>query len=389
MGYFLKIAAAGGSKTISDPISLSVSCDINDFDVCEFVIPATVTGLRQFQRVEALRAQDGADEVIFSGTIYSVEASIETLTVTCRSDKAILQKKLVLADTTISAQPANTAVGGLLLAWNSAYGESWTVDSAVTTAVTKEFKQGDRLFDAIEEIAGAAGCVWRAEGTVIKMAHLLGTDRTVPGTDYAIVQFDKADPWGSNCGDVKVETYETLSNVLVSSDGTSKRTDSDAGSVAANGPLGEYKEFREGGLAAAAAEYLASKKVEQKVVTVTVEFAGEPSQPPVPADRYLAKEDGGAILKEDGGLILVTKAAPSAVVDPLSAVKCGDKIALRVANCGEYLDIDASVIVNRLNLRVENGSELVTLGLSETYAYIRDLSKKLAQIENQAYLNSL
>jgi hypothetical protein len=175
---------------------------------------------------------------------------------------------------------------------------------------------------------------------------------------------------------------------LISSDGTTKRTDTDAGSITANGPLGEYKEFREGGLAAAAAEYLASKKVEQKVVTVTVEFAGEPSQAPI-QNRYLAKEDGEAILKEDGGLILVSKAPPLVSADPLASVKCGDKIALRIANCGEYLDIDASVIVNKLDLRVENGSERVTLGLSETYAYVRDLSKKLAQIENQAYLNSL
>jgi hypothetical protein len=389
MAYFVKIWTGATPITLSDPYTLALDQDVNDFDTCEFSLPTTVAGIRQFQRVEVVRVDDNVDILIFSGTVFSVKAGIEALSVTCRSDKAILQKKLVLADTSIVAQPANLAIGGLLLAWNSAYGESWTVDTAVTTAVTKDFSQGDTLFDAFDEIAGLCGCVWRAEGTVIKMAALLGTDRTVAGEDYAIVRFDKSDPEGSNCGDVKVETYGTLSNVVVASDGASKTVASDAGSVTANGPLAEYVRFREGSLTDQADEYLASKKGEQKVITVTVEFLGSINALPTATDRYLAKEDGEAILNEDGGQILVDQALRIPEEDPLEYVRCGDKVDLLIANCGEYLDFDGSAIVNRLTLRVENGSESVTLGLSDSYAYVNSLEKTLTQIRSQTALNSL
>jgi hypothetical protein len=345
MAYFLKFSDASGAFTTPDLVGFTLDQDVNGYDTLTVTLPPEITGIRQFQRVECFRADVGADFRIFSGYVFKVTAQLGQISVACNSEKWLLQKKLVLSDTAFSNTAANSAITSLVSAWNSAHGESWTVSCAVTDPITKTLKQGDDLFGVVEEIAGLVGCVFDAQDGVITVAPLLGRDLSAPGDGYAEAVYDELDPAGTNVSDLSVETYSTVTNVLISSDGTIKRTDVDAASKAQFGALGEYKEFRQGDLANQAGEYLASKKTEQKVITCQV--------------------------------------------SGLESVYKGDKIRLSIRNAGEYMDYEGTAIVNRKTLAIENGSERVTLGLADGYAYVDSLSKTLKQIQNSAFLNTL
>lgn len=350
MQHFLRISAnlsaASAESTTPDILAARVEYDVNAYDVATFTIPASVQGVTQFKKVELIRAENGSEETVFSGFVYSCTYSKDTIEVTCRGEKALLEKKLVLNDLTYTAQPASDVLAGLLAQWNSAYGDVFTADSSISTPVTKEFKRGDSLYGAIEELAGLVGAVWDCRNGSVRMATSLGTDRTVPGEGYAEVSFDGLDPYACTAQEVTAETYDTATNVLIATDGNTKSTLTDANSRAAFGPLGEYKQFRAGSLTTQAQQYLDSKKTEQRIVRAKVANA-------------------------------------------LGYVDAGDTVRLSIRNVNAYMDIEAAVIVNQKTLSIENGTEVVTLGLSETYAYVDALSKKLNQQSDQLLLKSL
>lgn len=389
MQYFVQLNTGTGTVTLADPLSLSIEYDVTAFDIARFSFPSDTLGFGQFRTMKVIRCDGETDTVLFDGFVYSITAGIETLEIECRSKKALFYKKLVLSDLNIAGSSLATAGQSILDQWNTAYSDAYTFSTDAVATVTKTFSKGDTLFDALDELAGLSGCVWDVQGTTVRMSEMLGTDRSVAGSGYVLLAYDKQDPFGSNARDVSVKTYSTISNVIIASDGTSKSTASDATSRAQFGPLGEYKTFRKGSLTAQLDEYLALKKTEQKVISVGVEYSGPRASGTVRVDRNLAQENGGLVLQENGGALILDKPEETLAIDPLSKVRKGDKVKLEIRNCGEYVDFEGSVIVNSLTLSVENLTERITLGLSDTYAKVDSLSKTLSQISAQTFLNSL
>lgn len=332
-------------KSISAISECTVTDNVSEISTAKIEFPYDVTGLEALQWVEVVATEAGVDTTIFRGFIDRVTASLQSVTIDAKSEKAVMKRKLATTDRTLSAVTASAAITTLLTDWNSAYGELFTCFSTIATTITKTVEKGDNLYDIIEEIAGMVGAVWDVADGVIRIEALLGTDYTDP-SNFKEITYDAQDPFRSNLLEVSAETYGTLANVIIASDSASKTTVSDATSISNVGPYGEYKTFRAGDLAVTANGYLASKKDAQFAFSV------------VP--------DGVTFIAE-----------------------AGDQVQLTIENVSDYLNFSGSVIVNTKTTKLTNGTLIASYSVSDAYAYRDGLLERLVQLRKDLDLARL
>jgi hypothetical protein len=63
-----------------------------------------------------------------------------------RDESDLMNKKLVLSDTTFSAHTPSAILSSIISAWNTETGEDWQVSSDVSLMTTMTVKRGDTIF---------------------------------------------------------------------------------------------------------------------------------------------------------------------------------------------------------------------------------------------------
>jgi hypothetical protein len=64
-----------------------------------------------------------------------------------------MNKKLVLSDKSYTNETLTTIMEDILSDWNSAYSENWIFSTNDTTLISKELKNGDNIYDILEELS--------------------------------------------------------------------------------------------------------------------------------------------------------------------------------------------------------------------------------------------
>jgi len=335
------ISSTASDILLYDILSLEISNDINNIDTATMTIPV-VPWLYQYRKVEIINEENN-DALIFRWYIDNIVPSIDHIDLKLKSEKAILNKKLVLANASFTGQTVSAILTSLFWSWNSAYSETWTVSCPIATTVTKSFSYWDNFFSICEELSWLIGAVWTVSWNQVIIDTLLWDDRTNPtSANFYELVYNTTDPLESNIRSVTVESYGTISNVIIWDDWSSKTTKSDPTSIATFWALWETKNFRTGDLSNQTQKYLDSKKSEQKVF----------------------------------------KIVPDIDVD----LNCWDKVNLRIETDNPYLAFSWSVIVNTKNTKFVNWTPETQYGLSESYAYFDTFINKMNNITDTVNL---
>lgn len=182
MQYVLKIYTKQTDSTpiaqISDIVDISISEDINALSTCAITLASDTPNISQYRKVEVYEVENNVDTRVFLGYIDNFTPSIDKIVLNCKSEKGLLARKLVTVDRVYTTQTITTILTQLFVDWNTAYSEDWSVSTSIATTTSKTVKQGDNLYDIIEELAGSIGAVWNCTDRVIKIETLLGTDYT-------------------------------------------------------------------------------------------------------------------------------------------------------------------------------------------------------------------
>lgn len=333
------------TRTVQEVSALEIVKDLTSVSTAKFSVSPTVLGISTYQTVEIWEVGN-PETLLFRGFVSKVRPSLQSVEVELKSEKGLLARKIATTDRSFSGSTVSAVLTQLFADWNSAYSEPFTVSSALATSVTKDVKQGDSLYDLIDELATLAGAVWTCENGVVTVAEVLGTDYTNPSGDFKELTFDATDPKRSNVADFSLETYSSVANVVLGTDGTTKSLQTDAGSRASFGALAEVKDFRSGDLAAQTAAYLARQKDEQSVFKAVPE-----------PGRFTAE--------------------------------VGDKVVLTIENTNAYLDFSGSVFVTRKKLSLKNASIIAEYEVSERYVAKSGFFERFYEIEKDVDLSKI
>ena len=316
---------------------LNIEEDVNNFDIANIQLPLYISGLSQFQKVEVYDVWSGSDNILFNGFIYALRVNTKSITITCRGTKAILYKKLVLSDKSYTGQTINTIINDLLSDWNTAYSETWTCTDDPAWTIDKDLKEGDNLYDVIEELTWQLWLVFDIVWSDIRVRETLWEDKST-GSSFTEAVYNQNNPRENTIDNVELETFDSISNVIIGkAENWTRSVQTDATSITNFWALWEFVAFRDWGLAAQTSEYLASKKLEQKLYKVNIE------------------------------------------PNSLSANK-GDIIYLRIENVNDYINFEGSAIVNTKNIEFINGVQRVTLWLSNIYVFRDTFTNKLNKV---------
>ncbi|MDD3302286.1 MAG: hypothetical protein PHN31_01925 [Candidatus Gracilibacteria bacterium] len=344
MELVLKVYNAGVISTQIQNISeATINYDINNFASCSLKIPV-IDGLTKYSKIEVCEVTT-IDTIIFTGYIYDLIVSIDSIEILGRGIKELMNKKLILSDKSYTNQLMTTIINDILNDWNTAYSETWTFLTNDTTLITKDYKLGDNIFDILEELSGLVGMVWDVIDEEIIVANLLGEDKTT-GLNYLALIYNGMDPYESNITKPVSKSYSTISNVIIGMDSTGKTTLSDPTSITSFSALGESKSFREGDRSTQTQQYLDSKKYEQRMFEFDVEESG-------------------------------------------LGINAGDKLKLIIENANSYLDFEGEVFVNTKQILFKNRTKIESVGVGDIYVYVDNILNKIRQIDKNIKLLNL
>lgn len=352
MEYVLKIYSNQNStlpfNTIENLNNIDINWDLNDFSLMKLDLPINILWLSQFNKVELCTTDNGVDTVEFWGYIHSIKPSLWKISLECRDYKALLLKKLVLADKHFAGDTPATAINAILQDWLSATNEGRNFSTTYTWTFNKDISEWDNWFDVLDEIWDLCWCVWNVSWNTIYFEQIIGIDRSLPASPlFFELVYNGNDLTENSIDTVTTETYWTLANFVIWKSGAWKVQVQDNPSIIALWVFAEYKNFRDWDLTAQTNQYLTLKKNEQKIFKINW--------------RKGIWND----------------------------VNIWDKIHLRIENLNPYMDIITDVFVLQKSVSIENGTKIVMLTLAEIYATIDTLQKKLNNITKQLNLLSL
>lgn len=333
---------------ISEILDVKISYDVNSFDSATLKLAYNVPNIAQYRKVEIYSVEPNSswasyDRLLFSGFIESFKPTARDITIQAKSEKALLYRKFVVNDAVYTTQTISQIMTAILTDWNTAYSETWSFSSSIATTITKTVKQWDNIYDILNELCVQTASVSNSIGWVITASVLLGTDYTSP-SNYKELTYDGNDLKFSNMWAPDFESYWTISNIIIWSDGTTKSVLSDAPSRATYGALGELKSFRAGNLSTTTQNYLDRKKGGQFVYSVKPDWT-----------------------KFDANV--------------------GDKVQMRVENVSSYFNYTWAVIINTKTVSIVNGTLVSEYTVSDKYVYLDTFTRRFLDLESDLDLN--
>ena len=325
---------------VDQVIEIEINEDVNSISNMSLKLLNDFTGLKRMQKIEAYEVENNIDTLVFQWFIDSITPGIDNLNLVCKNEKAVFMEQLVLSDKNYVWQTIDFIINDLLSDWNTAFSESWTYSNTLTGTHDKDFKEWDKLFDAIEEIVWLAGWVWIILNEKVITTDLIWTDNSI-WTWFTEIVLNKSEPAENNILDFNRKNFSTKKNIIIWSDWTIKVTLSNI--WVWEKPLAEYKQFREWDLTAQTQAYLDSKSVDQFIYDLEIEpFTINPN--------------------------------------------IWDKLYLRIENVSDYLNYNWPVIVNTLKITYANWTRIINIGVSSWYVYIDNFSNKINSLNDKINL---
>lgn len=116
--------------------------EINTFFTAEIRLPLDFANIDQYQVAEICEVVGTEDVTLFRGFVSSIFINTKEVVVQMKDEKALLQRKIMLADTTYTTQTITSMVNSVLTQWNTPYSETWSANiTASSTTYTQIFKQ--------------------------------------------------------------------------------------------------------------------------------------------------------------------------------------------------------------------------------------------------------
>ncbi len=333
---------------VSEILDVKIGYDVNSFDTATVVLAYNVPNIAQYRKIEVYSVELNSswasyDRLLFSGFIDSFKPTSKDITIQAKSEKALLYRKTVVNDAVYTGQTISQIMTAILTDWNTAYSETWSFSSSIATTISKTVKSWDNIYDVLAELCVQTASVSKSVWGVITASTLLGTDYTSP-SNYKELTYDGNDLKFSNMWAPDFESYGTISNIIIGSDGTSKSTLSDPTSIATYGALAELKSFRAWNLSTTTQNYLDRKKGGQFVYNV------KPDWTKFDADAW-------------------------------------DKVQMRVENVSPYFNYTWSVIINTKSVSVVNGTLISEYTVSDKYVYLDTFTRRFLDLESDLDLN--
>lgn len=353
MDYFLKIYWNQNStqpfNVVENLDNIKIEQDLKNFSTMTLTIPIIVSWLMQFERVELCTSNWTTDKIEFLWYIYEISPDIGKIKLTCKDYKAILSKKIILSTKIYSWQTVSAIMADILGDWQTETGEVRTFSTNYTWVVTKDFSEGDNIYDILDEIADLTNCVWNCDGKTIIFNQIVWTDRSNPASsDFFELIYNGYDFSENNIDTISVKSFGTLSNFIIWTGTTWTRyTAKDTTSINTIWCFAEFKKFREWDLTNQTQKYLDLKKWEQKIFEI------------------------------------------SPVKNLWIELNLWDKLHLRIESLNEYMNIETDVFVIKKEISVENGTKIMTLSVSQIYAEMDSFTKRLNDIWKELNLLSL
>ena len=326
--------------------SVKIKEDLMWFDTMTITIPY-LPNLAQMNKIELYEVTMNEDLLIFQWYIYNLSPWLNEISIIARSEKALMEKKLVLSDKNYSWQTITSIMNDLLNDWNTAYWETRTFESNITTTITKEFKKKDNLFWVLNELWELLDAVWVCKNNKITFNELIWEDKSlIWTTNFTEAIYNWLDPWENNITDVKYSSLWTVSNIIIGSDSGWDTTVNDTISIWTFGALWESKTFRDWDRANQTNKYLTLKKNEQKTLNIDIQ---------------------------------------TLTIEP----NLWDKIKVRIENINEYINMETAMTVIKRDVDYKNWWKVIKIYLAEKYITMATFENTIKKIMTDVQLLKL
>lgn len=201
------------------------------------------SGLKEFQKIKLIKTTN-REEVVFEGFIYNITPDFNSVKITARDFKGLLDAKVLFTAKNYVSQTLNFILNDLLTDLNARSSgditpEAWSFQiDADVTGITKTFDKGISYFNLFQELAVVVNKYWSVKNWVILFKEILGEDKT-SGENFTELIYDKDAPDENNIANIKVERFGTLRNVVL----TSTTNVNNSTSIQDHGRLEEYNDI--------------------------------------------------------------------------------------------------------------------------------------------------
>lgn len=311
---------------------VEIKQELNSFATASFDMP--LIKIEEYNIVEIYEVGN-TDKRVFRGYVYKIEPLRRqrgTIKIECRSEKAIMNDRIVLSDKNYVDTDISTIIGDLLWDWNTDYNENWDFNVWITKQINLELKQWDRYYDIFDELCEQNELFWDIVDKKVIFTKSLGIDRTT-WSEYQEVLYNGLFPNTANIVNIKLNGTATRKNILI-------------------------------GIGAD------NLKIKKQNFTDRVYWAG--------IDNFRDWDLEEKTTKKLEQLDKLQRLYEVEVEQNVLNANIWDKVKLVVENTNSYFDIDSEVLVMEKTIRYDNGSKFEIFSLWE-------FSVELLTIENWLY----
>lgn len=287
---------------------------------CEFTMPI-VEGVEEDVVVEIYEIWN-SDTLIFRWYIHQIKPIWQQfwlMEVVLIQEKAVMQRRHALSDRSFSNQWFSTVLTTLLDDFDT-YGESWSINTDISSNISQEVLKWESYYDLFDELAEEFEARRWIHDWVLYFKQSYWEDRS-DWQNYQEVIYDHNNPSSANISNIELVGIAKKATVLIWKD-KSGNFNTNTGNYSETLYWTHVEYFRDGNLAEKTAKKAEQLSKKQRSYKVTVD------QNSINADVW-------------------------------------DTIRLTVSNTNSFFDIDASVTVSKKKITVENSQKIVEYELQE------------------------
>jgi hypothetical protein len=223
---------------------------------CRIPLDAQVATLRLFHTIRLTQTSSTGSRTLFEGFVSAIESDASYLTLSATETMGLFAYINIPGFTSYTSVSLATILSSLLSAYNTRSGTAtWTLDTSIVTLITKEYNAGETYADIFTDLATQAGCQWTASGGVVRVASLVGADRTT-GPLFAEAVLNTSAPDENTIVQLQVSQSTLPLNALTGQDNYGYVRENSATSIVTYGRREAYRRFRGGFLSSAVSAWL-------------------------------------------------------------------------------------------------------------------------------------
>lgn len=373
---------------IDEIYELSLDKKISAVSKWELTIPLT-EWIKQFQKIELCNVANWQDNIFFSGTIYSLNPSLNEFELSIRDENWLMLKKAVLSNKSYVDKTPGFILDDILTERNQTYSENWQVESSVEQTISIDFKKGDNLQSVLNILYEQLQCNRTVRGWTIYFDNIVGIDKT-QWDDFVELVYNWLNHREDNIANISRENYGSLSNIILWQNIDWDSLQSDTDSVNDRQPLFEAKRFADWDLNSLTNNYLDYKKDDLfNYIVETAPFGVRWYYDSVEEVERTIYWDNEEYWDNDdfwNNYELVPVISPNN--GDYFMIWLWDKIHLRVENTNSYLNFEWDITISGITLEYKNATLIQTINVETQVVKDNYLWNRLEKIEeNLNFLN--